>query len=74
MTFLLFLLDFFAIFVVKGTQMTYAEYLIKCESVVKVLVKIVRGEYISPEERFKAFKDAVELFDYENNARHNEIR
>lgn len=54
--------------------MTYAEYLIKCESVAKVLVKIVRGEYVYPEERFKAFKDAVELFDYENNARHNEIR
>ena len=54
--------------------MTYAEYLIKCESVAKVLSKIVRGEYVSPEERFKAFKDAVELFDYENNASHNEIR
>jgi hypothetical protein len=45
--------------------MTYAEYLIKCESVAKVLTKIVNGVYVSPAERIKAIKDAIELFNHE---------
>ena len=47
--------------------MTYEEYLLKCESVADVLVKIARGVYVSPEERLKAFKDAIELFNYETS-------
>ena len=47
--------------------MTYEEYLLKCESVADVLVKIARGTYVSPEERLKAFKDAIELVNYETS-------
>ena len=43
------------------------EYLLKCESVADVLVKIARGVYVSPEERLKAFKDAIELINYETS-------
>lgn len=45
--------------------MTKEEYLLKCKSVANVLAKIINGEYVSPEERLKACKDAVELFNYE---------
>jgi len=61
------LLDFFAIFAAKGLKVNCEEYLSKCESVAKVLVKIARGIYVSQEERAKAFKDAIELFNYEKS-------
>ena len=51
----------------KDRIMTYEEYLLKCESVADVLVKIARGVYVSPEERLKAFKDAIELVNYETS-------
>ncbi len=47
--------------------MTSEEYLLKCESVADVLVKIARGVYVPPEERLKAFKDAIELVNYETS-------
>lgn len=47
--------------------MTNEEYLLKCESVAKVLAKIANGAYVSQEERAKAFKDAIELFNYETS-------
>lgn len=45
--------------------MTDAEYLLKCESVAKVLTKIANRIYVLPEERAKAITDAIELFNYE---------
>ena len=45
--------------------MTYDEYLLKCASVANVLAKIASGAYVAPEERAKAFKESIELFDYE---------
>ena len=47
--------------------MTYAEYLMKCESVAKVLVKIASCANVSPVERAKAIKDAIELFNHETS-------
>lgn len=47
--------------------MTYEKYLLKCESVAKVLTKIANRIYVLPEERAKAIKDAIELFNYETS-------
>ena len=67
MAFLVVFITFFCYFVPKGIEMTYAEYLMKCESVAKVLVKIASGANVSPVERAKAIKDAIELFNHETS-------
>ena len=46
--------------------MNEAEYLEKCMSVADVLAKITKGIFVSPEERLKACKDAIEVFYYDN--------
>lgn len=63
--FLVVIVGIFCYFAIKGLKMTKEEYLLKCKSVANVLAKIINGEYVSPEERLKDCKDAVELFNYE---------
>ena len=46
--------------------MNEIEYLEKCMSVTDVLAKITKGVFVSPEERLKACKDAMEVFYYDN--------
>ena len=48
-------------------MMTKDEYLIKCESVINIINRIGNGDYVSPIERLNACKDAIEIFNYENN-------
>ena len=54
--------------------MNSVEYLIKVTSVVNVLGKISRGEFVPLDERVKAFNEAIELLKHDSmiQARKNE--